>query len=293
MNRKKFNLSELKAIPSLVFTPTTKIELPENLETLLFLLRKIQSRNFVEKFQNEKLLEELSQQELNEDVEFKMAEINQKLSQIEYSRHRLHTIYTQILLHLFHTKQLELLYVQSHESQPDVKNVLTVNYGAHTHRFQVKSSLITEFNLEYRGVRYKKDPTALEAITDEQIAEYGYSTIDVIRECRRISNYLTKRAKAKKERNSKINVHNIVIGEIRKKIAAGEATLVDDRNSTTEIKVEPTQKKAKEKEQQKQAKSVVKPQRSSSKKVAPSGAVEAQAKKPINVIRKRSFKLNK
>lgn len=289
LKRKKFNLSELKVIPSLVFTPTTKIELPSNIKTLLFLLRKIQNRNIVEKYTNELRLVELQQQEPVEERDTEIAAINIELTQIEYSRHRLHAIYTQILVHLFHSKQLELLYVQSHESQPDIKNVLSVNYGGHTHRFQIKSNFIKGLNLEDRGIRFKKDPTALEPITNEQIAEYGYTPIEVIRECRRVSNYLTKRAKAIKEKNANINLHNIVVGKIKKMIAAGEVTLIDN----TKLKLGAEAQEPKEK--QKQAQSVVKSQlkRPNTAVQPSSGVIGQQAKKEINVIRKRSFKLNK
>lgn len=297
LKRKSFNLSELNKIPCIVFTPNTNTKLPSNLELLLYLLRQIQTRNFHEKFYLQKRLTELQQQESSEENEYETNAINVQLSQIEYSRHHIHTIYTQILLHLFHTKQLELLYLQSHESHPDTKNVLTVNYGGHTHRFQIKTALIQNIDLEYRGIRYKQDPPPITQITDEEIAAHGYTPIEVIRECRRISNYLTNRTKAIKEKNTKINTHNNVLGQIKKMVTDGEVTVIDDsklpKSEIVKVKPEP---KPKPKSKAKPKTELTKPKPQvikSSFSHQSSSSTEQLAKKPIKVIRKRSFQLNK
>lgn len=293
LNRKKFNLSELNKIPDLVFTPNENIKLPSNLDTLLYLLRQIQTRNFYEKFQIEQRLLELKNQEPNDEGQLETDAINQKLLKIEYSRHRLHTIYTQILLHLFHTDQLKLLYVQSHESQPDVRNVLAVNFGGHTHRFQIKRSLLQGKNLEDRGVRYRQEPTTLEPITDQQVEEYGYQIIDVIRECRRISNYLTNRMKTIKEKNAKINTHNMVVAEIKKMAKTGQVTIIDNTKPEKAVVETPIQT-PKAPDKQKQVQPKVNPVFKKSGNARPASSTSEQpAKKPINVIRKRSFQLNK
>lgn len=297
LKRKMFNQSELNKLPNIVFTPTTKIDLPPNLDTLLFLLRQLQTRNYYEKFQCDQHLLELQQQEPSEELESLIEAAKVKANKAEFARHHTHTIYTQILIHLFHTKQLELLYVQSYESKPHIKNVLSVNYGRHTHRFQIKTSLLEGFNLEDRGVSLKPDPAQLEPVADEQIfIEYDYEPIEVIRECRRLSNYLTKHAKSIREKNTKITIHNTIIGQIKKMAAAGEVTIIDNTKPQPEAVAEEAPKpKPKAKEKQKQAQATVKPQfkKPSGNRQSSSTAAEPPAKKPINVIRKRTFQLNK
>lgn len=297
LNRKKFNQSELNKLPNIVFTPTTKIELPPNLDTLLYLLRQLQTHNYYDKFQCEQHLLELQQQEQSEELESEIEAAKEKILKAEFARHHTHTIYTQILIHLFHTKQLELLYVQSYESNPNTKNVLSVNYGGHSHRFQVKASYLESFNLEDRGISYKPDPIQLEPFSDEQIFnEHGYEPIEVIRECRRLSNYLTNRAKTIREKNTKITIHNTIIGQIKKMAAAGEVTIIDNTKPQPEAVAEEAPKpKPKAKEKQKQAQATVKPQfkKPSGNRQSSSTAAEPPAKKPINVIRKRTFQLNK
>lgn len=297
LKRKKFNQSELNKLPNVVFTPTTKIDLPPNLDTLLFLLRQLQTRNYYEKFKCDQYLLELQQQEPSEELESQIEAAKENAQKAEFARHHTHTIYTQILLHLFHTKQLELLYVQSYESKPDTKNVLSVNYGGHTHRFQVKAAHLEGFNLEDRGISLKPDPAQLEPVTDEQMLnEFGYEPIEVIRECRRLSNYLTNHAKNIREKNTKITIHNTIIGQIKKMAAAGEVTIIDNTKPQPEAVAEEAPKpKPKAKGKQKQAQATVKPQfkKPSGNRQSSSTDAEPPAKKPINVIRKRTFQLNK
>lgn len=298
LKRKKFNQSELNKLPNIVFTPTTKIELPPNLDTLLYLLRQLQARNYYDKFQCDQHLLALQQQEPSEELESQIEAAKEKVLKAEFARHHTHTIYTQILIHLFHTKQLELLYVQSFESHPNTKNVLSVNYGGHLHRFQIKASLLEGFNLEDRGISYKPDPTNLEPVTDEQIMnEFGYEPIEVIRECRRLSNYLTKRARTIKEKNTKITIHNTIVGQIKKMATAGEVTIITDNTKPKPEAVaeEALKPKPKAKEKLKQAQATVKPQlkKPGGTRQSSSSTAEPPAKKPINVIRKRTFQLNK
>ena len=297
LKRKKFNQSELKKIPNVVFTPTTKINLPQNLDLLLYLLRQLQTRNYYEKYKCDLYLLELQKQKPSEELESQIKAAKKNSERAEYVRHHTHTIYTQILLHLFHTKQLELLYVQSYESKPNTKNVLSVDYGGYTHRFQIKAAHLEGFNLEDRGISLKPDPAQIaKPVTDEQMLnEFGYAPIEVVRECRRLSNYLTNRARSIREKNTKITIHNTIVGQIKKMAADGEVTITDDTKPRPEaVTKEAPQSNPKAKEQQKQAQATVKPLfKKPSGNRQTSSIKEPSAKKPISVIRKRTFQLNK
>lgn len=286
LERKSFKSNELTKITPPVFDRNFKVTYPEDFEKILHLLKQIQLRKAARSNQVTVELERMNDGSENEHT----VALKTELMALEHHRRTIHTIYTQIVSHLYLSNRTTPLYLQSPENNPELRNLVVVKFGEYRHRVQISKKHIVDTDIEFRGEYIKPEPSSLVCLSDEEFAEFGYSEIDVIRICRRISNHILSVRRKFDKRICAIHNHNYVVSQINKLISQGLVTLEkkDEKPSPSNPPSIQSSQDAIEKklvqDEPKQAKSQEK--NSKTHRGEPS-------KKPLNVIRKRTFVLHK
>lgn len=285
LNRKSFKSNELTRIKIPVFDRTFKVNYPDNFETVLHLLKQIQLRKAARSNQITAELGELLKNLPDGEITPEISVLKAELSALEFYRRTINTIYTQIVAHLYFSKRATPLYVQSPVSNPELHNLVVIQYGEYRHRVQISKRDIDDLEVEYRGVYVKPEPSSLVYLSDEQFDQFGFQEIEIIRICRRLSNYIMSVRRKFDDNIRAIHNHNYYASQITKLAAQGLVTI--EQKADQKAKAEPKT----DKPEPKLAKTI-KPRKITFKRHANAEPIEGK-KKPLNVIRKRSFVLNK
>lgn len=289
LKRKSFKSNELTKINLPVFDRNFNVNFPDNFETILHLLKQIQFRKAARSNQINVELENLD----HNCTEDHVLALKTELSALEHHRRTIHTIYTQIVSYLFFSTRGTPLYVQSPANAPELRNLIVLQFGDYRHRVQLSKKDIAQQDIEYRGEYVKPEPSSLVYLSKDQIEEFGYQEMDIIRICRRISNYIIAVRRKFNERLSAIHEHNFISSQINKLIKTGEVTIDKKTEKTPAAVNEKTPKqKIDESRPDVKAKDSPKARKIGIKRNLKADAV-APEKKPINIIRKRTFVLQK
>lgn len=291
LKRKSFKSHELTKITPPIFERNFKINLPDNFETILHLLKQIQFRKAVRSNQITVELEQLSHAQ-NDDQQLIVA-LKTELNALEHHRRIIHTIYTQIVTYLFFSKLGTPIYVQSPVNSPDLRNLMVLQFGEYRHRVQISKKDIGNLDIEYRGEYVKPEPSSLVCLSDDQIAEFGYPEIEIIRICRRISNYIMSVRRKFDEKIRAIHDHNFVVSQILKRVKAGEVTIEEKtEQKPNTVKATKSSTTPSESKSGTMISEGFKNPKIGFKRNVANDSGKSQ-KKPLNVIRKRSFVLQK